>query len=169
MNYPIWEIPNIGSAFWVAFMTIPHVYIAHFAIGGGLFLVLTELKAYRENSEAILNYTRSHAKFFLLLTMVYGGVSGVGIWFTIALANPQVTSSLIHTFVFGWAIEWVFFLGEIVALLIYHYYFDRLQRKDRTIDQPFQNSLNGTSQQYWPSSPEDYTRTVTGSSVATGV
>jgi mono/diheme cytochrome c family protein len=36
---------------------------------------------------------------------------------------------LIHTFVFGWAIEWVFFIGEIVALLIYHYRFGKMDHK----------------------------------------
>ena len=63
--------------------------------------------------------------------MVFGGMSGVGIWFIIALVSPAATSSLIHNFVFGWAIEWVFFVGEITALLIYHYKFDVLERKAR--------------------------------------
>lgn len=62
----------------------------------------------------------------LLLTMVFGGLTGVGIWFTIALLNPSATSTLIHTFVFGWATEWVCFLGEIIALFIYFYTFGKL-------------------------------------------
>ena len=41
-------------------------------------------------------------------------VSGVGIWFAIGLAAPEATSTLIHNFVFGWAIEWVFFLVELL-------------------------------------------------------
>ncbi len=129
MNYPIWEIPSIGTAFLVALISIPHVYVSHFAIGGGLFLVLTEIMGYREKSAAILDYTKKHAKFFLLLTMVFGGMTGVGIWFIIALANPAAVSSLIHTFVFGWAIEWVFFVGEIVALFIYYYTFGKMEKK----------------------------------------
>lgn len=60
--------------------------------------------------------------------MVFGGLTGVGIWWTIALLNPAATSSLIHIFVFGWAAEWVFFVGEIVALFIYFYTFGRMQR-----------------------------------------
>jgi cytochrome d ubiquinol oxidase subunit I len=34
----------------------------------------------------------------------------VGIWFAIGLASPEGTSTLIHNFVFGWAIEWTFFM-----------------------------------------------------------
>ncbi|MEZ5072216.1 MAG: hypothetical protein R2751_14960 [Bacteroidales bacterium] len=80
-----------------------------------------------------MEYTRRHTWFFLLLTMIFGGISGVGIWFIIALVNPAATSSLIHTFVFGWAIEWVFFIEEIVALLIYHYRFGKMDERSHRI------------------------------------
>ena len=133
MNYPIWEIPYIGGATLIAVISVVHVYIAHLAVGGGLFLWLTDLKGYRENNPEIHNYVRKHTKFFLLLTMVFGGLTGVGIWFIIALVHPSGTSTLIHHFVFGWAIEWVFFVGEITALLIYYYYFDRMEKSKRLI------------------------------------
>lgn len=127
MNYPVWELYTAGGGFLIALIAVVHVYVAHFAVGGGLFLVLTEHKAYREDNPGILAYTRKHTKFFLLLTMVFGGVTGVGIWFTIALLNPGATSTLIHTFVFGWATEWVCFTGEIVALFIYFYTFGKMK------------------------------------------
>ena len=133
MNYPVWELHFAGGGFLIALMAVVHVYVAHFAVGGGLFLVLMEMKGYREDSRAILEYTRRHSKFFLLLTMVFGGLTGVGIWFTISLLNPGATSTLIHTFVFGWATEWVCFLGEIVALFIYYYTFGRMRKKDHLL------------------------------------
>ncbi|MBN1478823.1 cytochrome C [candidate division KSB1 bacterium] len=131
MNYPIWELPTIGGGSLIALIAILHVYISHLAVGGGAFIWLTDLKATRDNNPALLNYVKKHTWFFLLITMVFGGVSGVGIWFIIALVNPAATSSLIHSFVFGWAIEWVFFVGEIAALLLYHYNFDKLDAKGR--------------------------------------
>lgn len=133
MDYPVWWIPSLSGGFIIAVMAIFHVFIAHFAVGGGLFLVLTEHKAYRENSPAILNYVKRHTKFFLLLTMVAGGMTGVGIWFTIGLLSPAATSTLVHSFGFGWAIEWVFFLCEIVALLLYHYRFNQMNRRDHLV------------------------------------
>jgi cytochrome bd-type quinol oxidase subunit 1 len=133
MEYPIWNLFYTGGGFWVALISVVHVYVAHFAVGGGLFLVLTEYKAVRENTPAIWNYLKRHTQFFLLLTMVFGGLTGVGIWFTIQLLAPRTTSLLIHTFVFGWATEWVFFVGEIVALLLMYYGFERMRRRDHLI------------------------------------
>ncbi|MCF8045850.1 MAG: hypothetical protein K9J83_08305, partial [Desulfarculaceae bacterium] len=85
MNYPVWEVFSAGGGFLIALISIVHVYVAHFAVGGGLFLALTEKKAYRENAMDILDYVKSHTAFFLLLTLVFGGLTGVGIWFVIAL------------------------------------------------------------------------------------
>ena len=133
MNYPVWYLPQLGGGLLIAIIAILHVVISHLAVGGGLFLVLTERKAIKTNNSALLEYVKKHTWFFLLLTMVFGGMSGVGIWFIIALVHPAATSSLIHTFVFGWAIEWVFFIGEIVALLIYHYRFGKMDSKSHMI------------------------------------
>ncbi len=130
MNYPIWNLPNTGGGLLIAIIAIVHVLVSHLAVGGGLFLVLTERKAIKSNDQGLLGYVKSHTKFFLLLTMVFGGITGVGIWFIIALVHPAATSILIHNFVFAWAIEWVFFLGEIVALLIYHYRFSKMNSDD---------------------------------------
>ncbi len=129
MNYPIWQLDAFGGGLFIAVIAIFHVYVSHFAVGGGLFLVLTEMKGLREGSAEILAYTRRHTKFFLLLTMVFGGLTGVGIWLTIALLSPAATSKLIHIFVFGWAVDWVFFLVEIISLLLYYYTFERLEPK----------------------------------------
>ena len=129
MNYPVWNLDVFGGGLLIALIAVFHVYISHFAVGGGLFLVLTEMKGYREDNPSIIEYVRKHAKFFLLVTMVAGSMTGVGIWFTIALLNPAATSVLIHNYVFGWATEWVFFLIEIISLFIYAYTFGRLDRR----------------------------------------
>ncbi len=131
MNYPIWELTWFGGSSLIALIAVLHAYIAHLAVGGGIFIWLMDWKGFRENNPEIHVYVRKHTWFFLLLTMVFGGISGVGIWFVIALVQPAATSALIHTFVFGWAIEWVFFLGEITALLVYHYHFAGLDKRDR--------------------------------------
>lgn len=126
MNYPIWQLDVLGGGLPIVLIAVFHVYIAHFAVGGGLFLVLAERKAQRKNNPAMLAYVRSHAHFFLVLTMVAGSISGVGIWFVMSLLNPAATSILIHTFVFAWASEWVCFLVEIVSLFLYAYTFGRM-------------------------------------------
>jgi len=129
LGYPVWDLDVFGGGFWIAFMAVIHVFIAHFAVGGGLFVVLTEMKSYRENSPDMLAYTRKHARFFLLLTVVLGSVTGVGIWFVISVLSPTATSTLVHYFVFGWATEWLFFLAEIVVLFLYYYTFEKIDRR----------------------------------------
>lgn len=133
MEYPVWQLSTLAGGFWIALIATTHVFVSHFAVGGGLFLVLTESRARRENSAELLEFVRGHTWFFLLLTMVFGGISGVGIWFIISVLAPAATSSLIHIFVWGWATEWVFFIGEIVALLIYHYSFQRMKPRDHIV------------------------------------
>ncbi|MFA7423729.1 MAG: cytochrome ubiquinol oxidase subunit I [Desulfosarcinaceae bacterium] len=133
MNYPVWDLATTGGGFWIALVAVTHVFVSHFAVGGGLWLVMVERRARRTGDAALRSFLKGHARFFLLLTMVFGGISGVGIWWTIALLNPSATSTLIHTFVFGWAAEWVCFLGEIVALLVYYYKFDTMAQRDHEI------------------------------------
>ncbi|MFZ5760912.1 MAG: cytochrome ubiquinol oxidase subunit I [Thermodesulfobacteriota bacterium] len=133
MNYPIWQLDFAGGGLPIALIAILHVYIAHFAVGGGLFLVLTEHLGLRNNDRQIIDYVKRHTKFFLLLTMVLGSLTGVGIWFTISVLNPAATSVLIHTFVFAWGIEWLFFATEIVSLFLYYATFDRLDRRSHLI------------------------------------
>jgi len=132
MNYPVWQLAFPGGLL-IAAVAVLHVFISHFAVGGGAYLVLTERRAYSHNDSELLGYVRHHSKFFALLTVVLGAVTGVGIWFTIGLVSPEATSSLIHTFVWGWAIEWVFFFVEIAAALIYAYHWDTLDRQTHLI------------------------------------
>ena len=132
MNYPVWQLPFPGGIL-IALVAVTHVFVSHFAIGGGAFLVLTERRAYRENDPSLLAYVRKHSRFFALLTLVFGALTGVGIWFTIGLVSPEATSSLIHTFVWGWAIEWVFFFVEIISAIIYAKSWDKLPAREHLI------------------------------------
>ncbi len=128
MNYPVWDI-SMGTGILMAVVAIIHVFVSHFAVGSGLFLLLSEKKAYRDNDEQLLAWLKKHSRFFILLSVVYGAVSGVGIWFTIGLISPSATSMLIHTFVWAWAIEWVFFFLEITSALLYYYGWEKLSRE----------------------------------------
>ena len=127
MNYPMWGVPAAGLA--IACVAILHVFVSHFAIGGGLFLVLTERKARRDGDAALLSYVRTHSRFFAVLTLVLGAITGVGVWFTIGLVHPQATASLINTFVWLWAVEWTMFATEIAASMVYYYGWDRLDAR----------------------------------------
>jgi len=129
VNYPLWEVPLLGGSLTMATVAIIHVFIAQFAVGGGLFLALVTRRAYAATDRLWLDYLRKHSRFFMITSLLFGAVTGVGIWFTIGLINPQATSLLIRIFVWGWAIEWCFFLIEISAILLYYYGWDRVDAK----------------------------------------
>ena len=129
MHYPWWYVPVLTAPMLIAIVAVLHVLVSHYAVGGGLFLAVEVRYAYRTGNQALLAYLRSHAWFFILLTVVYGALTGVGIWWTIGLASPLPTELLIHTFVFGWAMEYVFFVLEIVSAFVFFYYWWRLDPK----------------------------------------
>ncbi|MEN8005776.1 MAG: cytochrome ubiquinol oxidase subunit I [Candidatus Krumholzibacteriota bacterium] len=128
MNYPVWEL-GMGAGVLIAVVSILHVFVSHFAVGGGLWLVVTEMRARRTGDDRLRNFVKSHSRFFMLLTLVFGAITGVGIWATIGLISPHGTSALIHGYVWGWAIEWVFFFVEIAAALVYYYGWERLDAR----------------------------------------
>jgi len=133
MNYPFWDIPHLGSGWVIGMIAIYHVMISQFAVGGGVYLPMAERKALRMTDPKAraewLAQLASHSKFFLVLTAVFGTVSGVGIWFAIGLTHPEATSTLIHNFVFGWAMEWVFFMVELITIAVYYYTWGRIDEK----------------------------------------
>jgi cytochrome bd-type quinol oxidase subunit 1 len=133
MNYPFWEIPILGSGWVIGIIAIFHVMISQFAVGGGLYLPMAERKAMQMPEGQLrsewLAQLAGYSKFFLVLTAVFGTVSGVGIWFAIGLTHPEATSTLIHNFVFGWAMEWVFFIVELTTIAVYYSTWDRIDPK----------------------------------------
>lgn len=133
MHYPWWFVPHLTSPMLIAFISVVHVLVSHYAVGGGFFLAVETGYAYRKNDREYLAYLKKHARFFILLTIVFGAITGVGIWWTIGLASPLATAVLIRTFVFGWAIEYVAFVVELVSAFIFYYYWDRLPQKTHLI------------------------------------
>jgi cytochrome bd-type quinol oxidase subunit 1/mono/diheme cytochrome c family protein len=133
MNYPFWDIPYLGSGWVIGIIAIFHVMISQFAVGGGFYLPMAERKAQRMTDPAMrsawLAQLVSHSRFFLILTGVFGTISGVGIWFAIGLTHPEATSTLIHNFVFGWAMEWVFFFVELSTAAVYYYTWNKIDDK----------------------------------------
>ena len=129
MHYPWWYVPGFTSPMLIAFIATIHIFSAQYAVGGGIMLAAATSRAHRENDTPMLDYLRSHTWFFVLFTVVYGAMTGVGIWITIGLASPLATEALIHTFVFGWAIEWCMFVIEIVAGFLFYYGWGKLTAK----------------------------------------
>ncbi len=133
MHYPWWYVPYLTSPMLIALIATIHVFTSLYAVGGGIVMAGEVSHAYKINNKALLDYLRSHAFFFILLTVVFGAITGVGIWWIIGLSSPLATESLIHIFVFGWAMEYVFFVLEIISAFIFFYYWGILDPRTHKI------------------------------------
>ncbi len=133
MHYPALSVPQIGGGSLIAIVAIVHVFIAHFAVGAGILNAVAETLARRRGDALLLRFVRDSSKVLILIPFVLGAVTGVGIWFTIAVVAPRATSMLIHNFVWGWATEWVFFFVEIAAGYVYYYSWDKLSPRRHLI------------------------------------
>src|SRR5262245_25402442 len=102
--FPLFELPKLGLPWLVGLGSITRVFSSHFGVAAGRFSPLMESTARRRGDLEMVAYLKSHARFFLILTGVYGASTGVGIWFAISLANPVGTRALIHIFVIAWTI-----------------------------------------------------------------
>lgn len=132
MNYPFWDV-NIGYGILMGSIAVLHVFISHFAIGGGFYLVVSEMIARRKNDQLMLAFLEKLSKFFVMVSVVMGALTGVGIWFIIGLINPTATEALIHNFVWGWATEWTFFVIEIAAAILYFYGWKKISARSHMI------------------------------------
>jgi len=128
MDYPIWQ-PAFGGGVLMAVVAIAHVVVSHFAIGGGFLVALTETVAVRRGDHEMRELARRSSLMLVLVSTVFGAISGVGIWVVAGLISPSAISSLIRNYVWGWAIEWVFFIVEIVAALVYYATWSKVSKR----------------------------------------
>jgi mono/diheme cytochrome c family protein len=132
MDYPIWDIA-MGGGVLMGLVAITHVIVSHFAIGGGLVIAVTETLAVRRGDLEFRNLAQRSSLVLILISTVFGAISGVGIWVVAGLISPTAISALIRNYVWGWAIEWVFFVVEIVAALVYYATWQKISKKTHVL------------------------------------
>jgi cytochrome bd ubiquinol oxidase subunit I len=132
MDYPIWDLV-FGGGVLIGTVAIAHVIVSHFAVGGGLVMALVETLAVRRGERSLRELARRSSRILILVSTVFGAISGVGIWVTIGLVAPAATSALIHTFVWGWATEWAFFILEVATALAWMATWDRVRPRTHLV------------------------------------
>ena len=65
MEYPFLHWTTWGGGLLIALVATIHVFIAHFAVGGGLFIAVMETRVQRLGLTSMKDYLRRYAKFFL--------------------------------------------------------------------------------------------------------
>jgi len=109
----------LSAPILIAVVATLHVAVSHFAIGGGLLLYLEERRAQKEGDAELGSWLKETSRRFLYITLTFGAVSGVSIWFIVSLISPLSTTYLIVNFMWVWAMEWAFFILEVFSLLVY--------------------------------------------------
>ncbi len=129
MLYPLFEWHGVGNGMLMAIIATYHILPCHLATGAFWITYVMERKAYQENDLAMLEFVKKYSLLVLIFCFVTGSLTGAGIWYAATLISPRAISGLIHSYVWGWATEWVFFLIEIVTIYTYYYTFGKISRK----------------------------------------
>lgn len=120
-DYPLLAVPVIGGGIVIALMSLVHVLFAHYSVGTGIVLYGLECADPKGKDPGIQRALRLLAGSVVMVNLVLGALTGVGIWFCISLYAADATQYLIQKFVWLWATEWTFFVVEIVLGYIYFY------------------------------------------------
>ncbi len=134
MNFPVVEFPWLGNGSVIAIIAIIHVIISHgVAIGITTLMVSIEHRAIHTKNEQLEQIARKISKWVLILTTTVGAMTGVGIWFSTTVIQPESIGSLLRIFFWAWFLEWIVFVTEVVLLIVYYYTWDKWQGAKKVI------------------------------------
>ncbi|MCU0287727.1 MAG: cytochrome c, partial [Acidobacteria bacterium] len=126
MDFPMFHLDLIGNRMFITIIGILHVIISHgFAVGFVPLITLLEYLGYRKrnhNPEQAGQWDNMVRKMMLVgfvITTGVGALTGVGIWFSTSLVNPDAIGSLIRVFYAAWFGEWIVFMVELLLVMIY--------------------------------------------------
>ncbi|MGE4503433.1 MAG: cytochrome c [Thiomicrospira sp.] len=127
--FPTWFEPMVGSGWVVGFIATFHVLASHTSVGAALLFAYLSWRAYKEDRDDYLDFVKKYGLFLLVFTYVAGSLTGVGIWYSTTVASPNGIGALIHSFVWKWATEWVFFVIEVVGIYMIVYLVGKVDKK----------------------------------------
>lgn len=130
--YPTWFEPGVGSGWVIGFIATIHVLFSHASVGGAVLFAWLANYAVRKNRPVYLSFIRRYGLFLLIFSYVLGSITGPGIWFAATIASPRGISALIHSFVWLWASEWVFFVIEVIGVYLLVYLAGKVDPKTHT-------------------------------------
>ena len=128
--YPVNDYGPLMPGLVMAAVAILHVFLAQFAVGGGMLLCYFQWLAMTGRSQNARTFLHGYFKVLVLISFVLGALTGVGIWFTSIQVSAATIGEMVFNFHWIWATEWTFFCLEIVAGYCFYRYHSQLS--DRT-------------------------------------
>lgn len=129
--YPQNDFGPLIKGMVIGGMGIFHVFLAQFAIGGGMMLCFFELRSQRRGDASARHFVDGYFKTLVLVSFVLGALTGVAMWFTTIQISPGTIGTMVHEFHWIWATEWTFFCLEIVAGYLFYRYGGVLSDRSR--------------------------------------
>ncbi len=127
--YPTWYDPTIGSGWVLGVIAVIHVLASHTSVGAALIFAWLATISYKRQRPELLEYVRRYGVLLLVFSYVLGSITGPGIWFSATVASPRGLSALIHSYVWIWATEWVFFVSEVIGIYVLVYLAGKIDQK----------------------------------------
>ena len=117
--YPVSDFGPLMKGMVIGGVGIVHVFLAQFAIGGGLLMTYFERLAARAPSPTLRRTARlfqdGFFKTLVLISFVAGALTGVAMWLTTIQVGARTIGMMIDEFHWVWAVEWCCFALEVVA------------------------------------------------------
>jgi cytochrome bd-type quinol oxidase subunit 1 len=113
-HYPVNDFGPLMKGLVIGGVGILHVFLAQFAIGGGMVMAYLERLGQRGVQDA-RTFVDGFFKILVLVSFVVGALTGVAMWFTTIQVGARTIGLMIDEFHWLWATEWVWFAIEITA------------------------------------------------------
>ncbi len=86
--YPVNDFGPVMKGLVIGGLGIIHVFLAQFAIGGGMLMCYFQWTAQTGRSPASRLFLESYFRFLVLISFVIGALTGVAMWFTVHPGQP---------------------------------------------------------------------------------
>jgi len=129
--YPPRDFGPLMKGLIIGSVGIFHVFLAQFAIGGGLLMSYFEWLDGKGRAPDARLFLDGFFRVLVLVSFVVGAVTGVGMWLTSIQISPRTIGLMVDHFHWIWAIEWTFFCVEVACGYAYYRYAKRLRRRER--------------------------------------
>ena len=129
--YPVTDFGPVMKGMAIGTLGIVHVFLAMFAIGGGMLMCYFQWLAQTGRCANARRFVDGYFKVLVLISFVLGAVTGVAMWFVSIQVSPRTIGMMVEEFHWVWAVEWTFFSLEIVAGYCFYRYSARLADRDR--------------------------------------
>lgn len=124
--YPVNDFGPLMKGMVIGGLGIFHVFLAQFAIGGGMLLCYFEWLASSGREPLARQFVDGYFRALVLLSFVLGALTGVGMWIMSIQISPATIGIMVDEFHWIWAIEWTFFSLEVTAGYTFYRYSSRL-------------------------------------------